>query len=165
MIPMPFVLLMFNCYSIYLVIIFVNIIGYKNIITKFYNLVNDLLQSFIINLNNYLRMIDMSMFDRIKDLASKRDKNLKDVAIEIGLSENIFYTWKKSSPKADVIKKVADYFNVSTDYLLGRTDNPIIDSDIPQEATTLAAHIDPSATEEDMKKILEYIDFIQQKYK
>ncbi|EAE5976955.1 XRE family transcriptional regulator, partial [Listeria monocytogenes] len=26
-------------------------------------------------------------------------------------------------------------------------------------------HIDPSATEEDMKKILEYIDFIQQKYK
>ncbi|PRZ68205.1 XRE family transcriptional regulator, partial [Listeria monocytogenes] len=34
-----------------------------------------------------------------------------------------------------------------------------------EEATTLAAHIDPSATEEDMKKILEYIDFIQQKYK
>ncbi|EAE4067358.1 helix-turn-helix transcriptional regulator [Listeria monocytogenes] len=107
----------------------------------------------------------MSMFDRIKDLASKRDKNLKDVAIEIGLSENIFYTWKNSSPKADVIKKVADYFNVSTDYLLGRTDNPIIDSDIPPEAATLAAHIDPAATEEDMKKILEYIDFIQQKYK
>ncbi|EBF5436565.1 XRE family transcriptional regulator, partial [Listeria monocytogenes] len=29
----------------------------------------------------------------------------------------------------------------------------------------LAAHIDPAATEEDMKKILEYIDLIQQKYK
>ncbi|EAG8786183.1 XRE family transcriptional regulator, partial [Listeria monocytogenes] len=46
-----------------------------------------------------------------------------------------------------------------------RTDNPQIDSDIPPEAATLAAHIDPAATEEDMKKILEYIDFIQQKYK
>ncbi|MFM9515411.1 XRE family transcriptional regulator, partial [Listeria monocytogenes] len=52
-----------------------------------------------------------------------------------------------------------------TDYLLGRTDNPYVDNDIPQEAATLAAHIDPAATEEDMKKILEYIDFIQQKYK
>ncbi|MBC2370572.1 helix-turn-helix transcriptional regulator [Listeria booriae] len=64
----------------------------------------------------------MTTFDRIKELASKRNKSLKDVAIEIGLSENIFYTWKKSSPKTDVIQKVADYFHVSVDYLLGRTE-------------------------------------------
>ncbi|EGP9551487.1 XRE family transcriptional regulator, partial [Listeria monocytogenes] len=79
--------------------------------------------------------------------------------------ENAIYSWKVKTPGADKLKAVADYFNVSTDYLLGRTDNPQIDSDIPPEAVTLAAHIDPSATEEDMKKILEYIDFIQQKYK
>lgn len=71
----------------------------------------------------------------------------------------------RKNPKRRKFKKVADYFNVSTDYLLGRTDNPYVDNDIPQEAATLAAHIDPAATEEDMKKILEYIDFIQQKYK
>ncbi|MCU18340.1 XRE family transcriptional regulator, partial [Listeria monocytogenes] len=65
----------------------------------------------------------------------------------------------------DRLQVVADYFNVSVDYLLGRTDNPQIGKDITEEAVTLAAHIDPSATEEDMKKILEYIDFIQQKYK
>ncbi|AIS61330.1 XRE family transcriptional regulator [Listeria monocytogenes] len=64
----------------------------------------------------------MTTFDRIKYLANGRGKSLKDVATEIGLSENIFYTWKKSSPKTDVIQKVADYFNVSVDYLLGRTD-------------------------------------------
>ena len=28
----------------------------------------------------------------------------------------------KSTPSGDKIQKVADYFNVSTDYLLGRTD-------------------------------------------
>ncbi|HDT8326371.1 TPA: XRE family transcriptional regulator, partial [Listeria monocytogenes] len=81
------------------------------------------------------------------------------------MGENAIYSWKVKTPGADKLKAVADYFNVSTDYLLGRTDNPQIDSDIPPEAVTLAAHIDPSATEEDMKKILEYIDFIQQKYK
>lgn len=30
--------------------------------------------------------------------------------------------WAKSAPSADKIQKVADYFDVSTDYLLGRTD-------------------------------------------
>ncbi|HAQ8710598.1 TPA: helix-turn-helix transcriptional regulator, partial [Enterococcus faecium] len=30
--------------------------------------------------------------------------------------------WNKSTPSGDKIQKVADYFNVSTDYLLGRTD-------------------------------------------
>lgn len=76
-----------------------------------------------------------------------------------------FIPGRKKIPNGESLKKVADYFNVSTDYLLGRTDNPYVDNDIPQEAATLAAHIDPAATEEDMKKILEYIDFIQQKYK
>lgn len=64
------------------------------------------------------------LFERVKILAKKRDKNLKQVATELGFSENAFYKWSKQSPKADTLQKVADYFNVSTDYLLGRTDNP-----------------------------------------
>lgn len=84
---------------------------------------------------------------------------------ELGLPDNTIYQWKNRMPNIERLQVVADYFNVSIDYLVGRTDNPAIDTDIPPEATTLAAHIDPSATEEDMKKILEYIDFIQQKYK
>lgn len=31
---------------------------------------------------------------------------------------------EKSSPKAETLQKVADYFDVSVDYLLGRTDTP-----------------------------------------
>lgn len=66
----------------------------------------------------------MNMFDRVKDLASKRGKNLKQVAMELGFGENYFYTLKKQSPKGDTLKEIADYFHVSVDYLLGRTDNP-----------------------------------------
>ena len=62
------------------------------------------------------------LFERVKDLAKKRNKNLKQVAEEIGLSENAFYKWKNQSPKAETLQKVADYFGVTTDYLLGRTD-------------------------------------------
>ena len=62
----------------------------------------------------------MTLFDRIKDLSNKRNKNIKDVATELGFSENLFYKWKTSDPKGVDLEKVADYFNVSVDYLLGR---------------------------------------------
>lgn len=96
----------------------------------------------------------MTTFERVKVLAEKQKISLKELALKLNMGENAIYSWKVKTPGADKLKAVADYFNVSTDYLLGRTDNPQIDSDIPPEAVTLAAHIDPSATEEDMKKFL-----------
>ncbi|MGO3608824.1 MAG: helix-turn-helix domain-containing protein [Enterococcus sp.] len=76
----------------------------------------------------------MSMFDKIKELSKKRGKSLKQVAIELGLGENYFYTLKKQSPKGDTLNEIAEYFHVSTDYLLGRTDNPFVnDAEIPKE--------------------------------
>ncbi|EJK6725303.1 helix-turn-helix transcriptional regulator [Listeria monocytogenes] len=107
----------------------------------------------------------MTTFDRVKFLAEKQKISIVELEEKLGFGRNSLYSWKKKIPNGESLKKVADYFNVSTDYLLGRTDNPYVDNDIPQEAATLAAHIDSSATEEDMKKILDYIDFIQQKYK
>lgn len=65
----------------------------------------------------------MIAFERVKKLSESRGKNLKQVAADLELGENYFYSWKKSSPKADTLEKVANYFNVSTDYILGRTDN------------------------------------------
>ncbi len=71
----------------------------------------------------------MTTFDRIKELALKRNETPKSVALNLGFGENLFYKWKTSSPTADKLQAVADYFHVSTDYLLGRTDNPSLDSD------------------------------------
>ena len=65
----------------------------------------------------------MTVFDRIKELSEKRGISVQKAAIDIGFSENLFYQWKTSSPKSDRLQKVADYFNVSTDYLLGRTES------------------------------------------
>lgn len=70
----------------------------------------------------------MTTFDIIKKLSHDRGKNLKEVAKELGFGENLFYKWKTQSPTAEKLQKVADYFKVSTDYLLGRTDNEAIKS-------------------------------------
>ncbi|HAI26279.1 MAG TPA: XRE family transcriptional regulator [Lactococcus lactis] len=73
----------------------------------------------------------MTVFEAIKNLADKQGKNVKTVAIDVGLSENAIYGWKKTKPKADDLAKVADYFDVSVDYLLGRDttepENQIVD--------------------------------------
>lgn len=69
-------------------------------------------------------MPDLTTFDRIKELAEKRGKSLPAVSADLKFSDNLFYRWKTSNPKASDLAKVADYFHVSVDYLLGREDIP-----------------------------------------
>lgn len=68
-------------------------------------------------------------FERIKDLADKHRISLNDLEDKLGISRNSLYGIKKANPKSDRLQEIADYFNVSTDYLLGRTDNPNIAGD------------------------------------
>ena len=66
-------------------------------------------------------------FEKIKSLAKKQGISLNTLEDRVGLGKNYIYSLKnKKTPSAEHISKIADYFNVSTDYLLGRTDNPNI---------------------------------------
>lgn len=67
-----------------------------------------------------------STFERIKELAKARGITLGALEEKLGLSRNSIYTIKNKKPSAERLQLIADYFNVSTDYLLGRTDNPRI---------------------------------------
>ena len=76
-----------------------------------------------------LRKVEISMFlafDRIKELADKQKISLNILEEKLGYSTNYLYSLKKGNPKSDRLQEIADYFGVSTDYLLGRTDNPNI---------------------------------------
>ena len=69
-------------------------------------------------------------FEKIKSLAKKQGISLNTLEDRVGLGKNYIYSLKnKKTPSAEHISKIADYFNVSTDYLLGRTDNPVIAGD------------------------------------
>ncbi|SQH27347.1 helix-turn-helix domain-containing protein [Streptococcus pyogenes] len=65
-----------------------------------------------------------STFERIKELAKSRGISLGLLEEKLGLSRNSIYTIKNKKPSAERLQLIADYFHVSTDYLLGRTDNP-----------------------------------------
>ena len=80
-----------------------------------------------------IRKVDKSMFptfELVKELCKKQGISLNTLEEKIGFARNSLYSWKNSEPKPKKLKAVADYFNVSTDYLLGRTDNPAISSDL-----------------------------------
>ena len=68
-------------------------------------------------------------FDRIKELAKKQGLSINSLEEKLGYSRNTIYNLKNSKPSTERISEIADYFNVSTDYLLGRTDNPAIAED------------------------------------
>ena len=68
-------------------------------------------------------------FDKIKELADKQGISLNTLEERLGYSTNYLYSLKKGNPKSDRLQEIADYFNVSADYLLGRTDNPAIATD------------------------------------
>lgn len=68
-------------------------------------------------------VIILTTFDRIKQLPKDRNETPTSVALKLGSEENLFYKWKSQSTTSDKLEKVADYFNVSTDYLLCKTNN------------------------------------------
>ncbi|WP_438831889.1 helix-turn-helix domain-containing protein [Streptococcus pluranimalium] len=67
-----------------------------------------------------------SLFERIKELCQKHRISINKLEEELGFSRNTIYSMKNKKPNAERLQEIANYFNVSTDYLLGRTDNPRI---------------------------------------
>ena len=66
----------------------------------------------------------MKTFERIKKLAKQKGKTLQQVAKELKYGENYFYSLNAGKqPTAEKLQEIADYFDISVDYLLGRTDN------------------------------------------
>ncbi|OYS45570.1 hypothetical protein CBF87_08625 [Limosilactobacillus reuteri] len=64
------------------------------------------------------------LYLRIKDLAAQRKVSLAKVERDLGFSNGIISTWKNGKASQDKINALADYFDVTTDYLLGRANTP-----------------------------------------
>lgn len=116
------------------------------------------------------RKVDITMFstfDRIKDLAKQKGISLNALEKKLGYSRNTLYSMKDKKPNAERVSEIADYFQVSTDYLLGRTDEPSIarkfyhngkEIDVEQLASTAMRFNGKPLTEEDKKAIQNIIE-------
>ena len=68
----------------------------------------------------------MSFSDRIIQLKNERKLLQKDIASSIGLSLRAYQYYEKGQkePTLSVLLRLADYFDVSLDYLVGLSDTP-----------------------------------------
>lgn len=66
--------------------------------------------------------------DLIKNLAKQRNISVSKLLSDCELNKNAIFTMQSSGyfPRVEALMKIADYFEVSVDYLLGRTENPTI---------------------------------------
>jgi len=64
----------------------------------------------------------MSILKRIQKLCSESGLNPSKLENELGFGKGTLYKWEKSSPNSDKLVKVAEFFDVSVDWLLGNSE-------------------------------------------
>lgn len=65
-------------------------------------------------------------FKNLRNIREDRDIKQKEIAAVLNISQNTYSQYETGviSLTAEVLIKLADYFDVSIDYLLDQTDNP-----------------------------------------
>lgn len=116
----------------------------------------------------------MEFKNRLRALRKEKGKTLQEVADSLGMSKSNLSELETGEHGCtnSTLTLLAQYYNVSTDYLLGKTDNPnarivsVADSDgsITKIEYELLDKV-KGLTIDDFIKINEYIDFLKSKNK
>lgn len=96
-----------------------------------------------------------SLPNKIIDLRESKDWSQAELARRLDVNKSVMNRIESGERKvsSDELKKLSDIFDVSTDYLLERTDEK------EKAPSLVAAHLDDDVSEEDMEDILKYIEF------
>lgn len=109
--------------------------------------------------------------ENIKKTAKASNIQLKDMLLDLSLNKNTLSNmYNGSMLKGDSLARIADYLDVSVDYLLGREPSSETKKDGSAEALPPDTALTPSQkqlvefaeslTEEEVKKVLSYIRFV-----
>lgn len=65
----------------------------------------------------------VSFIERLNLLCKEKGISISKMIKDLSLAHGNVTNWNKGAvPKGETLNKIADYFNVSTDYLLGKTE-------------------------------------------
>ena len=108
-------------------------------------------------------------YDKLKSLCEQRGVKPSRVAIECGFSKGSVSHWKNDGtvPQREILIKIAEYFNVTVDYLLGneKTDSTaVIDSDENLKFALWGEDVD-DITSEMIDDVRKFAQFIREKKK
>lgn len=114
--------------------------------------------------------LENKLGNRLKDLRIENRKTQEQVAKDLGSTKATIGRYEIGSrePKTDMLNALADYFDVTTDYLLGRTDEKRPKKERFQNVNSISAHrigkIE-KLSEEALDQLDDYIQYLEIKYK
>ncbi len=90
------------------------------------------------------------MLERIKNLCNRKEISIRQLERETGLADRTIGRWDTNMPSIDRVKKVAEYFGVTVDYLLG-VENSQISNSMDDE---LAEYLEMVRTKPEIRMLL-----------
>lgn len=104
----------------------------------------------------------MSIKETVRKLAQEAGTSLPKLELELGFGAGTISKWDKSAPSVDKLNAIADYFNVTVDYLLSR-DKPEQKSSKPKDLKKILAEEEITlngrmVSPEDKEKMLRIIE-------
>lgn len=112
----------------------------------------------------------MNFEDKLNKVWNEKRPDIKsgrELERLIGLSNGSISKWRKSNPSQKTIEKIASFFKVTPDYLLGYNDeNKTISTttDLANDQTVLSFDGQP-VSDEAREKIMEYVQFVMEQEK
>ena len=108
----------------------------------------------------------MTFYERVIQLLKEKKISQTAFLEQLGMGKNQLTQWKKGRlPYKSTLEAIARYFDVSVDYLLGKTDERKPDSQNEDEAIKVALFGgDKEVTPEMWQEVKDYIEFIKHKY-
>ncbi|WP_394267804.1 helix-turn-helix domain-containing protein [Limosilactobacillus vaginalis] len=97
--------------------------------------------------------------DKIHELRSIHRLSQTELAKALHVSQQVITKWEnnKSEPSSSAVNDLASYFNVSSDYLLGRTSSKLPEKDLSPNQKLIAYSIDPDTSDEERDAIIEMV--------
>lgn len=72
----------------------------------------------------------MGLYENIKDAAKKKGYSINRLEKELGFARSYIGKFNTITPSADKIQKIADFLNVSSEYLMTGSDSKYSDADV-----------------------------------
>ena len=98
--------------------------------------------------------------ERLKTLRLEAKLTQKEISKQLKISQSTYSDWEKGKMKPKNIQQIADFFNVSTDYLLGNTNiknQKQFDEDLEKSLDTFKSFDGKPMYDEDREKIREFL--------
>jgi len=106
---------------------------------------------------------------RLRKLREAKGLTRKAVADQLSMTPEgySYYETGKRNPSPDSLSRLADLYNVSTDYILGKTDNSsvTVKSDLEDYRFAFYGDITDGLTEDDLETVAEFAAFVREQRK